>query len=57
MDWKRGEVVLLLLFAAPPQASLLGRTAFGTLPGTTWRYGPRGTQPPSPSPQPPAPPL
>ena len=33
--WKRGEVVLLLLCAASPKASLLGRRASGTLGDTT----------------------
>ena len=50
--WKRGEVVLLLLCAAPPTASLLGRTAFGTLWGTTGPWSPG-----APSPQPPPPPA
>ena len=30
-NWGNGEVVLLLLCAASPKASLLGRRAFGTL--------------------------
>ena len=50
-DWKRGEVVLLRLWAAPPQASLLERTAVGTLWNTTRPIGPRSTQPPAPAPQ------
>ena len=43
-NWKRGEVVLLLLWAATPQAALLGRAAWGALRSTT---GPSGLGAPS----------
>ena len=45
-------MVLLLLCAASPKASLLGRRASRTLGDTTRPTGPRSTQPPSPSPSP-----
>ena len=45
IHWKRGEVVLLLLCAASPKASLLGRRASRTLGDTTRPTGPRSTQP------------
>ena len=52
-NWKRGEVVFLLLSGAPPSASLLGRIACGALRNTTGPSGPGAPspQPPSPSPQ------
>ena len=50
LSWEPGEVVLLLLCAASPKASLLGRRASGTLGDTTRPMGPRSTQPQPPQP-------